>query len=146
MRGLQANILFPDPGPLPHRAAPLPGEIIAFEVTGLPPDKDLHFSIRNPRHKRHQHFRDLRTAAIVAMSGRARYLGPIELNVVICAPSLDMSLLDYMSGILDTLDGSHGPSFTYLPIVYQDDCQIVSSKFGFRKSQNTSYRLEVFFL
>jgi hypothetical protein len=144
--GLQANILFPDPGPLPNRAAPLASERIAFEVTGLPPDKDLHFSIRNPRHKRHQHFRDLRTAAIVAMSGRARYLGPIELNVVISAPSLDMSLLDYMSGIMDTLDGSHGPSFTYLPIVYQDDCQIVSSKFGFRKSQNTSYHVEVVFL
>ena len=80
------------------------------------------------------------------MSGRARYLGPIELNVVVSAPKLDLSLIDYMSGIMDTLDGAHAPSFTYLPIVYQDDCQVVSSHFCFKNAANAYYDVEVVFL
>ena len=31
----------------------------------------------------------------------------------------------YLSGVMDTIGGSHGPSFIYLPIVYLDDCQVV---------------------
>lgn len=27
---------------------------------------------------------------------------------------------------MDTLDGSHGEHFTYLPICFQDDCQVKS--------------------
>jgi hypothetical protein len=144
--GCRVASLFPDPGPLPSQAAPLANERIVFQVAGFPPDKDLHFSIRNPRHKRHQRFKDLRTAAIAAMSGRARYLGPVELNVVVSAPNLDLSLIDYMSGIMDTLDGAHAPSFTYLPIVYQDDCQVVSSHFCFKNAANAYYDVEVVFL
>jgi hypothetical protein len=73
-------------------------------------------------------------------------LGPVELNVVVSAPKLDLSLIDYMSGITDTLDGAHAPSFTYLPIVYQDDCQVVSSHFCFKHAENAFYSVEVVFL
>ena len=143
---IQIEVLSPDPGPLPSRPSPLANERTAFQVVGVPPDKDLHFSIRNPRHKRHQRFKDLRFAAIAAMSGRARYLGPVELNVVISAPKLDSLLVDYMGGIMDTLDGAHAPSFTYFPIAYQDDCQVVSSSFGFKHSHDAFYDVEVIFL
>jgi hypothetical protein len=51
-----------------------------------------------------------------------------------------------MSGIMDTLDGAHAPSFTYLPIVYQDDCQVASSHFCFKRAANTFYDVEVVFL
>ena len=141
-----AMMLIPDPGPLPYRPQPAAGENVYFKVLGHPPDKDVHFSIRNPRHRRHDRFKQLRDAAIVAMDGRARYSGPVELNVTIFAPTLDHSLVDYLGGIMDTLDGGHGPSFTYLPVVYQDDCQVVSSKFGFRVAQQPSYTVEIIFL
>ena len=139
-------MLVPDPGPIPIRPSPKAQERIHFRVAGVPPDKDIHFSIRNPKHPRHIRFKHLREAAIQAMAGRARYLGPVELDVEIFAPKLDYSLVDYLGGIMDTLDGGHAPSFTYLPIVYQDDCQVVSSKFGFRPAENTSYSVEVLFL
>lgn len=51
-----------------------------------------------------------------------------------------------MGGIADTLDGSHGCEFTYLPIVYQDDCQVVESESKFIVSNETRYVLEVIFL
>jgi len=38
-------------------------------------------------------------------------------------------LVDYVGGIEDTLDGSHGFTFTYLPIVFQDDCQVCRIEF-----------------
>jgi hypothetical protein len=139
-------MLMPDPGPIPIRPSPEARERIRFQVAGVPPDKDIHFSIRNPRHPRHGYFKHLREAAIEAMAGRARYLGPVELNVEIFAPKLDYSLVNYLGGIMDALDGAHAPSFTYLPIVYQDDCQVVSSKFGFRPAEHASYTVEVRFL
>lgn len=136
----------PDPGPLPSRPSPLANDSIHFQMPGLPPDKNIHFSIRNPKHKRHDRFKKLRDAAIGAMAGRARYSGPIQLKVEIFAPELAHSLVDYLGGIMDTLDGGHAPSFTYLPIVYQDDCQVVSSSFSFNESQDPSYIVEIVFL
>jgi hypothetical protein len=54
------------------------------------------------------------------------YQGAIRLDFVMHAPEFEpkKTLMDYAGGISDTLDGSHGTTFTYLPIVYEDDCQI----------------------
>jgi hypothetical protein len=79
------------------------------------------------------------------MAGRACYPGPIELNIKISALELDRSLPDYLGGIMDTLDGSHGRSFTYLPVVYQDDCQAVSASVGRKSEQCDSYSVEIVF-
>jgi hypothetical protein len=51
-----------------------------------------------------------------------------------------------MGGIMDTLDGSCGLTFTYLPIVYQDNSQITSSRSEFFKAEQERYRLAVNFL
>jgi hypothetical protein len=107
------------PGVLPSSLAPNAGAMISFHVEGLPPYKDEHFSIRNTRHKIMLRFRDLRQAAIEAMAGRAPYRGAVGLDFVMHAPELEKnrSLADYLGGIMDTLDGSHGVEFTYLPVV-----------------------------
>ena len=52
----------------------------------------------------------------------------------------------YVSGVMDTLDGSHGPGFTYLPIVYQDDCQVVLGEFHYIQSDETRYEVLLTFL
>jgi hypothetical protein len=122
------------------------GEKISIVVPGLPPHKDLHFSIRNPKHRRYQRFVDLRNAAVAAMAGRAWYLGPVGLTLNILTPIMEHSLGDFSGGIADTLDGSHGPSFTYLPIVYQDDCQIVQMNLSHEVSTESSYELTINFL
>ncbi len=64
------------------------------------------------------------------------------------APAMEpgRTLTDYSGGIADTLDGSHGPSFTYLPVVYEDDCQIVSSDDQFLADENTWYEVTAGFL
>lgn len=135
-----------DPGPLPSRPSPSPGETLRIRVDGYPPDKDVHFSIRNPRHPRHERFKHLRAAAIAVMAGRRWYDGPVRLDFTLYAPSLDRRLLDYADGIQDTLDGSHGCHFTYLPIVYEDDCQVCIAEDRFVASQETYYVVEVGFL
>ena len=53
--------------------------------------------------------------------------GPEDFSQVAGADYADgkpCALLDYAAGIEDTLDGCHGFSFTYLPVVFEDDCQI----------------------
>ncbi len=142
----KSTTLFPDPGPLPTRASPQAGVTIRIKVAGLPPDKDETFSIRNPRHRRHQRFMDLRRAAIATMKGRKRYLGPIELNLKIYAPRLERSKAAYLGGIFDTLDGSHGFTFTYLPIVYEDDWQVFKSRIQHIVAPQASYEISVRFL
>lgn len=47
---------------------------------------------------------------------------------------------------MDTLDGSHGPSFIYLPAVYLDDCQVVCSLGSYRFGREEHYQVEVEFL
>lgn len=44
------------------------------------------------------------------------------------------------------MDGSHGPEFTYLPIVYQDDCQVVLGELHHVRSDEARYELEIRFL
>ncbi|HBQ38253.1 MAG TPA: hypothetical protein DD714_04510 [Candidatus Omnitrophica bacterium] len=43
---------------------------------------------------------------------------------------------------MDTLDSSHAPEFTYLPIVYQDDCQVVLGEFHHIWSDDVRYEIE----
>ncbi len=145
---MKHEILPYNPGDLPSRPAPIPGEAIEVEVEGWPPWKDTHFSIRNSRHRIHTRFLALRTAATKAMKGRAWYHGPVELDLEMYAPHFEprRALLDYMSGNMDTLDGSHGLSFTYLPIVYEDDCQVVDGSAKLITTPIPHYRLRVKFL
>jgi hypothetical protein len=138
-----------DPGPLPSFPAPEAGDTIIIRVEELPPYKDEHFSIRNPKHKIYNRFIVLRKAAIEAMSGRAPYRGPVQLDLIMHAPDFEKSrsISDYVGGIADTLDGSHGTQFTYLPIVYEDDCQIVG--FGqcrFMRDTVVWYEIKITFL
>lgn len=137
----------PDPGVLPTLPSPVAGDRILIHVEGLPPHKDTHFSIRNPRHRKYDRFQKLRQEAIKAMAGRKWYDDVVQLIVKLFASSLDRPLIDYIGGIADTLDGSHGEQFTYLPIVYQDDCQICDlGESEFIKSDKVYYYVEVLFM
>jgi len=64
------------------------------------------------------------------MAGRCWYFGRIHLDLRIYGPLRPDGphLNDYLGGVFDTLDGSSGLYFTYLPIVYEDDRQIFQSK------------------
>src|SRR6266571_6835518 len=124
-----------DPGPLPTRPAPQRGDVIELALDGVPPAKVHGSSMRNPTHPRYAAFADLRRAAISAMNGRAWYLGPVGLEVEVWVSERESkrSLLEYIGGIMDTLDGGHGLHFTYRPVVYEDDCQIEISKMRLRE-------------
>ena len=82
------------------------------------------------------------------MDGRAWYFGAIAINLILYAPEMEKkkSLNDYDGGIFDTLDGSSGCQFTYLPIVFEDDCQVVRGKHKFVKANDIRYQVEVEFL
>jgi hypothetical protein len=135
-----------DPRIIPTLPAPRAGERIVIEVAGLPAPKDVHFSIRNPKHRNHDRFKRLRIAATDAMADRRWFHGPVAMTFVLYAPQMEVALVDYVGGVMDTLDGSHGCAFTYLPIVYQDDCQICSSESKFIRSDETKYVIEIVFL
>jgi hypothetical protein len=47
---------------------------------------------------------------------------------------------------MDTLDGSHGPTFTYLPIVYEDDCQVCFCNSSVAPAEEPRYQLKLVFL
>ena len=137
----------PNPGPLPTKPPPASGQSVLMTVLGLPPYKDRHSSIRNVNSPQREAFLALRTAASEAMSGRRWYDGPIALDFVLRAPQLPpKKLTDYLSGIFDTLDGSHGPSFTYLPVLYNDDSQVCECKVGFEQATDVSYVVRCGFL
>lgn len=115
-------------------------------VEGEPPYKDRHFSIRNTRHPVHVRFLKLREMAANAMNGRMWCNGAVGIKLTVSAPKLQKGLTEYMGGIMDTLDGSHGYTFTYLPIVYQDDCQVTDSEAEFIESKEVKYQLVITFL
>jgi len=137
-----------DPGVLSSALPPSAGETISLRVMGLPPYKDEHFSIRNTRHKIHSRFTALRQVAIEAMTGCAPYSGAVGLDFVMHARKFEnnRSLIDYVGGIMDTLDGSHGIKFTYLPVVYEDDCQVADITSQFKLSNNAFYEITIRFL
>jgi hypothetical protein len=134
-----------DPGVLPTKPCPPVGEEIVIEVDGFPPYKDEHQSIRNRRHPNHDAFRALRAAAIRAMDGRAWYFGAIAMRFELFAPALPrgLRLIDFAAGIEDTLDGSSGCTFTFLPIVFEDDCQVCAFESVITESPHTKYRLTI---
>jgi hypothetical protein len=142
------DVLPYNPGVLPTLPAPAAGERIAFRVDGLPPYKDLSHSIRNVAHPRYQSFAALRSAATAAMNGRAWNFGSIRLSLTIYAPSLHPSrgLVDYMGGVMDTLDGSSGFTFTYLPIVFEDDCQVCDGASRVVESDDEYYEIKIEFM
>lgn len=80
------------------------------------------------------------------MAGRRWYDGPIVMKLTLRANTLDKPLEDYFAGIEDTLDGSHGDTFTYLPIVFQDDCQVYDAQMRFVKDTETVYAVEIDFI
>ena len=137
------DILDYDPGVIPTKPRPEKGTPIEFDVEGYPPWKDTHFSIRNSRHRIHDRFRRLRRVATNAMAGRAWFMGPVILDFLLRAPHFEPSknLVDYLGGIMDTLDGSSGFTFTYLPIVFEDDCQVFKTKIELVQDSVISYRL-----
>jgi hypothetical protein len=82
------------------------------------------------------------------MSGRAWYFGPVAMSITLSAPSFEngKKLLDYVDGIQDALDGSSGCEFTYLPIVFEDDCQVVDGRSRFIETEDISYEVVIDFL
>ena len=137
-----------NPGVLPTKPGPKTGDTIRVAVDGLPPYKDEHFSIRNAKHRIHSRFVGLREAAIRAMDGRAPYRGAVQLDFVMHAHEFEpkRTLVDYVGGIMDTLDGSHGSSFTYLPIAYEDDCQVCTGTSRLVRGQTQHYEVRLTFL
>jgi hypothetical protein len=135
------------PGLLPTRPAPAPGETLVLKVLGAPPVKSKRQSIRNQRHPLHPSFITLRREATRAMAGRAWYFGPVGLGLTVFGPNAlnRWALNDYVGGIMDTLDGSSGETYTYLPIVFEDDCQVCDIEARWVRNPKDSYRLRVTF-
>ncbi len=134
-----------EPGMLPSKPSPNAGEKIIIKVNGYPPYKDRDLPICSPRHPNYQAFVRFREAAISAMNGRAWYSGPVAISVTISAPSLEegITIRNYVAGIENALGGSSGSEFTYLPIVFEDDCQVVIYRHKFIQSEQISYVVEI---
>lgn len=137
-----------DPGVLPTKPAPKKGEEVTIKVNNYPPYKDNHFSIRNSNHPKHKRFLALRNKAIRVMGKRCWYFGQVEVSLEILAPKLEANknLNDYAGGIADTLDGSSGATFTYLPIIFEDDHQISKVSIKFTLSKSLQYILKIKFI
>jgi hypothetical protein len=142
------NVLPYDPGVLPTLPAPEVGDVIRTECEGLPPIKTIRQSIRNSDHPMHSSFMALRRAAIAAMGNRAWVFGAVALNLTQFGPRSDAgpSIVDYLAGVMDTLDGRCGITFTYLPIVFEDDCQVVQSRTEWQDDHASRYIVEVIIL
>jgi hypothetical protein len=137
-----------DPGILPWKASPSPGDKLILELPGVPPRKATNRSIRNKRHPHHSAFLALRSAAILAMDGRAWTFGPVKMDLTVFSPNPigHFELNDYFGGIMDTLDGSSGTTFTFLPIVFEDDCQLASGDTNWALAKDCHYKLKITFL
>jgi hypothetical protein len=140
------TMVYPHPGCLPTKSTPKAGESLVLRLQGLPSFKEISRSIRNKSHRNYAAFARLREAAIEAMDGRECYSGGIRIELRLHAPELERRLSDYAAGIEDSLDGSHGPTFTYLPIVYQDDCQVCEWSMLYIRTTETFYTLHITFL
>jgi len=120
---------------------------IHIKVTNIPPHKDISFSIRNPKHPAHQRFLNLRIAAKKAMGEISYHKGPVEINFHYVRKNGNKPLWNYLSGICDTLGGSHGFTFHWNPIVFLDDCQVTKIRMTQEYSKTKDkYFLEVKFL
>jgi hypothetical protein len=137
-----------DVGPLPTLPPPDPGDRIHLRLVGRSPAKTIGRSIRNPASLYRERFMGLRNAAIKAMAGRKWYEGPVQLELLYLSPQNGSVSGQpyYLSGVMDTIGGSHGPSFIYLPVVYLDDGQVVKSGIRREIASMESYVLTIDFL
>ena len=138
-----------DVGPLPTKAPPEVGESFVIRLPGRPPIKTFGRSMRNRTSPERPRFMALRDAAISAMDGRKWFEGSVQLELIYRAPD-PPNILDegfgYLSGIMDTLGASQGPSFVYLPIVYLDDCQVGPASVMPEPADAEEYELRVTFV
>ena len=103
--------------------------------------------MRNDSSTQRPQFLALRNAAISAMAGRKWYEGPVGLGLEYYGPKPRPIIKGaYLDGVMDTLGGSHGPTFIYLPIVYLDDCQVAKVEVRYRVRDVAGYALTVAFL
>jgi len=79
------------------------------------------------------------------MAGRAWYFGSVKVELTIYTRS-PIRLSDYCAGVEDTLDGCHGYEFTYLPILFEDDAQVVMADVRRVESEEERYEVKVTFL
>lgn len=100
--------------------------------------------MRNARSAERPRFQALRDAAILAMDAHKWHEGPLDIDLTYWSPA-PPGVLDneYLSGVMDTLGGSHGRSFIFLPTVYLDDCQVDSCTVRAVVADTESYRLEL---
>lgn len=142
------QVLSYDPGALPTKPAPKPNETLELKLSGWPPYKDENFSIRNSSSPQFAQFSALREAARSAMAGRCWSHSAIELQLKFYGPAAARKRpIDwYLAGVMDCLGGSHGFTFTYLPIVFEDDCQVTASQCEFAEAVEPLYELRVIFL
>lgn len=136
-----------DVGPLPTLPPPAAGDTLSITVDGRPPIKTYGRSMRNATSTQRSRFMALRRAAIAAMAGRKWYEGGVAIDITYRAPSPPgPTQVDYINGVMDTLGGSHGPTFIYLPIVYLDDSQIVSVRSRPEVAPTDGYTVDVEFV
>lgn len=104
--------------------------------------------MRNSQSPERPYFMALRNAAIEAMGGRKWHEGPIGLRLHYFSPkeSIPAGMSPFLDGIMDTLDGSQGPTIMYLPIAYLDDCQVVETSLKWTEADKESYELEIEFI
>lgn len=145
---MDKTILPYDPGVLPSKPQPTAGECIELEIEGMPPVKDFRQSIRNLQHPQHATFIELRRAAIFQMNGRAWSFGPVGMDLTVYSPQTinRMELNSYLGGVMDALDGSSGQTFTFLPIVFEDDSQLVMSQTKWVRADSCHFLLKINFL
>lgn len=137
-----------DVGPLPTLPPPNAGERLHLELEGRPPEKTIGRSVRNPTSPQRERFMALRRAAIDAMTGRKWYEGGVRVDLLYLSPEHGgvIGPHDYSGGVLDTIGGSHGFTFIYLPIVYLDDSQVVQSTLRRELAPSERYEVEIEFL
>ncbi len=77
------------------------------------------------------------------MKGRKYFEGDASLKIYYIRYKGDKKLTDYVSGISDTIYGSHGFTFHWAPIVILDDCQIAKIEIYEEKETVDKYHIEV---
>ncbi len=82
------------------------------------------------------------------MGNRAWYFGKIAMEITLFgSPDTAIHTLNaYMGGICDTLGGSSGLTFTYLPIIYEDDSQIDSLSITWQRDTDVHYCIRLLFV
>jgi hypothetical protein len=119
---------------------------MTIKVKGIPPHKGAHFSIRNPKHANHDRFTLLRKKANEAMGKMPYSSGPIGVTIRYQRQLGSRPSADYVSGIFDTLGGSHGMQFHWMPIVYLDDNQIRTVNYHETDGAFDYYEIDIEFL